>query len=112
MAAWDVFACIGAVTVSVLIAAALGIAIVFGAAFVAVYRPRLHFGKPQNTGELSFYDARVIVTAKGGEPVEAAPEHGRIIQRLGLRWWVGLSSRTKASWFVGIIRWKVEADAR
>lgn len=76
------------------IALALIAGALFCAAFVVIWlTPRLHYGKPQNDGELCFYDPRI------------KDERRLITDPLKIKWWFGLSRRNSAKWFIGVIRW-------
>lgn len=66
---------------------------------VVRFTPRVHLGRPQNDGELSFYDPRVI------------GDRRLITDPLKIKWWVGLSRRTSSKWFFGFIRWEPKRDA-
>jgi hypothetical protein len=70
--------------------------------------PRLHFGKPQNDGELHFYDPCVIITGKGDKRIEG--ERRLITDPLKIKWWVGLSKRNSSKWFIGLIRWEPKSE--
>lgn len=65
--------------------------------------PRLHVGKPRAIMEWMAYSTAEIVTTKGGGTKEPAGR-GRLIQQLEIKWWLGFSSRSRASWFFGFVR--------
>ncbi|MGX1353381.1 hypothetical protein AB7M49_007002 [Bradyrhizobium elkanii] len=76
------------------ISAAAGIVLAVIVVGLWMLRPRLHIGRPKYSGELSFYERR----ADGSFRTINAP--------LGIRWWLGLSKRNSARWFIGVIRWE------
>ena len=88
---------------------ALIVGVLLGIAFVVIrFTPRLHVGKPQNDGELTFYDPRVITSGKDGQRIEGGRRP--ISAPLCIKWWVGLSRRNSSKWFVGLIRWEPKPD--
>jgi hypothetical protein len=99
---------LGIALLSVILLALIGGALLCIAVVVIRFTPRLHMGKPQNDGELSFYDSRMIVTGKNGKPVSG--ERRLISEPLKIRWWLGLSRRNSSKWFIGLIRWEPKAD--
>ena len=70
--------------------AVAGLAVVLLAVLLLAVRlwPRAHAGRPRNTGELSFRDANGVV------------------QTLVLHRWWGLSDRTRATWWFGLMIYK------
>jgi hypothetical protein len=58
--------------------------------------PRFHLGRPENPGELHFWQER-----------EAGPA---VFQKLRLKWWCGLSSRRRPKWFLGVMAWDKKSD--
>jgi hypothetical protein len=105
MESW--FAIFGMVVVGTAVVAAACFAALVVCVYVASHFPRFHVGRPHSKGELKFFDYREISTRKNGE-VLSAPGTGRLIQQLGLTWWIGMSSRDDARWFFGLMRWKRE----
>lgn len=93
----------GVAVLSVALLALIAGTILCIAVVVIHFTPRLHIGRPQNDGELCFYDPRVITTGKGDKRIEG--ERRPIAAPLRIKWWVGLSRRNSAKWFVGFIRW-------
>lgn len=94
---------LGIATLTVIIVAGVGLLVLTSVMLVIRYTPRLHVGRPQNDGELCFYDRRVITTGKGDERTEG--ERRPIAEPLKIKWWFGLSRRNSSKWFVGFIRW-------
>lgn len=60
---------------------------------IIIHFPRLHVGAPKSPCEWRAYS-------------DAETGAGRVVQRLRLRWWIGISSRSSANWFIGVMRWE------
>lgn len=101
----DVFWAIG-VTVAGLTALAVIGGSVFALALLMSCVPRLHYGAPKNPCEWRCYDRRQVVTTKSGGVGPPPPESRRIVQQFDLRWWIGISSQRRPTWFFGILRWE------
>jgi hypothetical protein len=71
------------------------------AIWLSEHFPRFHLGAPKNRGELSFFSLQQIITKKDGSPVEN-PEP-LVVQQHRLAWWSGMSSRSKARWWFGLM---------
>lgn len=95
------FALFGLVTACALALAVLAVASVLLAALIMHYFPRFHIGRPKNTLTLQTHSSDQILTSKTGGLLE--PKEPRLIQKLGVKWWMGMSSRNKASWFFGLL---------
>lgn len=100
--------CLGTGALAVILLAVVAVVLLGLAIIVIRLTPRLHWGKPQNDGELSFYDSRMIVTGKDGKPISG--ERRLISEPLKIRWWLGLSRRNSSKWFIGLIRWEPKTD--
>lgn len=71
--------------------------------FVSVFWPRFHFGAPRASIVLRSYGKCQIITGK--DPDTKTKPEPQLIQELELSSWFGLSSRSSANWFIGLMRW-------
>lgn len=95
---------LGISLLTVIILGAVGLVSITVVMVAIKFTPRLHIGKPQNNGELCFYDSRPICMGKDGE-------RRMINAPLGIKWWFGASYRNSPKWFFGLIRWEPKQDA-
>lgn len=99
---------LGIATLSVVVLAAV---VAVGLGLLAIllrFTPRLHYGSPQNPGELRFYNRYTITTGKDGQAIEGTSQ--LLNDPLKIKWWVGLSHRVGARWWLGVICFQPKAD--
>lgn len=103
MTTWDAFAWFRIGITVLLAVVTIGFPAFVFMVLLFTHFPRLHFGKPKNPMRWQTHDAREILSQKDGtnrEPVG----RGHLLQDLSIRWWLGISSRNRAKWFLGLIR--------
>lgn len=95
------FAIFGMVVAAALLAAVAFVVLFVIVMLAVIHFPRFHVGHPKNIVTLETRSWEQITTAKNGERQE--PTEPRLVQKLGVKWWAGISSRNKASWFFGLL---------
>jgi hypothetical protein len=95
------FAVFGAMVAILAASVLVGLAATFTIFFIIIHFPRFHFGVPKASMELSSYGEREIAIGEDGKPRRTEL---KLLQRLDIVRWIGMSSRNRADWFIGIIR--------
>lgn len=108
--------------------------LIFSAAWVYCYFPKIHIGSPKHKAVLNFYQWKSrIITRKGNPGPNNCPASGiglcpfqdvckdndcqlkdniatpvdeEVFQSLRIRSWFGMSNKFEPKWFFGFIRWK------
>lgn len=97
------FALLGRAVAFGITGAALVVVLIAAWVALTTWCPRFHFGSPRSSIVLRSYGKCQIVTGK--DPDAKTKPEPRLIQELELQSWFGVSSRTSANWFFGLMRW-------